>query len=246
MKIFYPIILLCLYPLAGLADLAYINQIPDFTQTDVTYSGSGNGHQFCAPVAVSNSFVLLSGRAQEQNEMIALLASSEYMNTSLKNGTGTTGVLRGVDKIAKELFGGYSKLEYQGWRKHASKYSTGILRPEINKLKNAISNRSAAWLNVGWYRYDKTRNEYRRLGGHWVTLVGADAEHLVIHDPAPRAGRGFSNEFVEYQTINSGMLVGGKEGLPVEAEGYLVLGRGFHLKSGADFAIVDGAVYFRL
>ncbi|MCG7991227.1 MAG: peptidase C39 family protein [Candidatus Thiodiazotropha lotti] len=246
MKILCWVILLYCYPLACLADLAYINQIPDFTQTDVAFSGSGNGQQFCAPVAVSNSIVLLSGNTQAQIDLIALLASSEYMNTSLKNGTGTTGVLRGVNRIAEELFGGYSKLEYQGWRKHPAKYSTGIVRPEITKLKNAISSRSAAWLNVGWYRYEKARDQYRRIGGHWVTLVGADNEHLVIHDPSPRAGRVFSNEFVEYRTIDSGMLVGDKKGLPVEAKGYLMLGKGFHLKRGTDFAIVDGAVFFRL
>lgn len=246
MKIYMRIMFLLLYPVTALADLVYINQIADFTQTDVTFAGSGNGQQFCAPVAVSNSLVWLSGNELEQVELISTLATRDYMNTSLNNGTGTTGVLRGVDKISKELFGGYAVLEYQGWRKHPSQYSTGIKRPDVTRLKSTVSNRSAAWLNVGWYRYDKKRNEYRRLGGHWVTLVGSDTDHLVLHDPAPRAGKSFSNEFVEFRIIEDGRLVGNKVGLPVQAKGFLILEKGFHIKKGADYAILDGVVFLEL
>jgi hypothetical protein len=85
---------------------AYVNEIPDFTQTNVKGSSSGKGQQYCAPVAVSNSIIWLSHNGNEQLNLIHKLASKPYMNTSLKNGTGTTGVLRGVEKISKELFGG--------------------------------------------------------------------------------------------------------------------------------------------
>ncbi len=77
-----------------------------------------------------------------------------------------------------------------------------------------------------------------------MTLVGSNGKQLIFHDPAPRAGGGFSNEFVNYSIINSGMLVGRKSGLPTEAKGYISLGKGMHLKSSADFAIIDGVVYF--
>ncbi|MCG7954201.1 MAG: peptidase C39 family protein [Candidatus Thiodiazotropha endolucinida] len=186
------------------------------------------------------------GGGYQQLEMISLLASSNYMNTSLVNGTGTTGVLRGVNRIASEMFGGYRLLEYQGWRKHPKKYSTGSRLPDLDRLKSAISSRSAAWLNVGWYRYHRQKNEYRRIGGHWVTLAGFDEDRLVIHDPAPRAGSAFANEFVEFEVIEDGLLVGDKAGLPVEARGYLKFGNGFHIKRGADFAILDGVVFFAL
>lgn len=245
MKIFPGFAILFLLATAVQAELAYINQIADFTQTDITFAGSGNGQQFCAPVAVSNSLVTMGGGYQ-QLEMISLLASSNYMNTSLVNGTGTTGVLRGVNRIASEMFGGYRLLEYQGWRKHPKKYSTGSRLPDLDRLKSAISRRSAAWLNVGWYRYHRQKNEYRRIGGHWVTLAGFDEDRLVIHDPAPRAGSSFANEFVEFEVIEDGLLVGDKAGLPVEARGYLKLGNGFHVKRGADFAILDGVVFFAL
>ena len=94
------------------ATTEFANQIPDFTQTDIRGSYYGNGQQFCAPVAVSNSIMWLADRSNGQIELIKKLASSSYMNTSLQNGTGTTGVLNGVDRIAHELFGSYKRLEY--------------------------------------------------------------------------------------------------------------------------------------
>jgi len=246
LKILNLSIFLLLFPLASFGENAYIDVIPDFTQTDVTAVNSGNGQQYCAPVAVSNSIAWLSGKEGQQMELIIQLASKAYMNTSLKNGTGTTGVLRGVNRIAKELFGGYKTLEYQGWRKHPKNYSTGIKLPDIERIQSAVSSQSTAWLNVGWYRYNSAKNEYKRIGGHWVTLVGFEDNQLIIHDPSPRAGKTFANEYAEYSIIQNGMLVGNKKGLPTSATGYISLGEGFHIKSSADFAILDGVVYFAL
>lgn len=239
-------VLLILFPLTSLSEQSLINDIPDFTQTNVKGASSGNGQQYCAPVAVSNSLVWLSNNQHRQLEFINTLASKSYMNTSLKNGTGTTGVLRGVDKLSVELFGGYKELVYEGWRKHPQHFSQGVKIPDIERLKTYITKKSAAWINVGWYRYRKQSNEYQRIGGHWVTLVGVEADHLIIHDPAPRAGRDFENEYVKYSVIENGTMTGNKAGLPVEAEGYISLGDGMHIRRKADFAIVDGVVYFKI
>ena len=224
----------------------YKNDIPDFTQTNIVGKNSGNGQQYCAPVAVSNSIAWLSNKKTQQVKLINKLASKQYMNTSLNNGTGTAGVLRGVDKIANELFKNYSYLKYEGWRVHPKKYSTGVKIPNIIKMKNFPTKKSAAWINVGWYKYNQSKNEYRRIGGHWVTLVGSNSNQLVIHDPSPRAGKAFANEYISYSKLTSGNLVGKKQGLPVSAYGYVSLGRGMHIKSKADFAIIDGVVYFKL
>ena len=237
------VLFITVFPSICLSSSQYINEIADFTQTDVKGKNSGNGQQYCAPVAVSNSLVWL-GDQKDQLSLIRKLASKQYMNTSLKNGTGTTGVLRGVERISKALFGGYEYLEYEGWRKHPTSYSRGVKRPDIERLKSAVSRRSSAWVNVGWYQYSERKNEYKRVGGHWITLVGSNGKQLIFHDPAPRAGGGFSNEFVNYSIINSGMLVGRKSGLPTKAKGYISLERGMHIKSSADFAIIDGVVYF--
>lgn len=228
------------------ATTAFINKIPDITQTQVKGSKTGNGRQYCAPVAVANSLAWMSGRTPQSMAMIRKLGSSQYMNTSLKNGTGTSGVLRGVNKLALEIFGGYKILEYEGWRKHPASYSTGIKLPNLKRLKSAVSEKSAAWLNIGWYRFNKSNREYLRIGGHWVTLVGSNHRQLILHDPAPRAGKSFANEYVTYHQIQAGTLVGNKQGLPRPARGYLQLGEGMHIKSKADVAIIDGVVYFEL
>lgn len=238
--------LVVLFSQASLGSISHINDIPDFTQTDIRGSDSGNGQQYCAPVAVSNSLVWLSRSASRQIAIVKKLASKPYMNTSLENGTGTTGVLRGVDKMAKELFGGYEKLVYEGWRKHPALYSQGVKVPTVGRLKSAISSQSAAWINVGWYTYEQEKDEYKRVGGHWVTLVGSTDNQLVVHDPAPRAGQRFANEFVDYRILKSGMLVGKKSGLPTPASGRIRLVEGMHVKSKADVGIIDGVVYLEL
>ena len=225
----------------------FIDDIPDFTQTEVKGAAYGNGQQFCAPAAVSNSLAwLLHGQA-DQERLVTLLASEGYMNTSLKNGTGTSGVLRGVDRYASEAFGGYRTLSYQGWRKHPGSFSAGTRVPTLLFLRRGVGARSAAWLNVGWYEVNRTKGEYERVGGHWVTLVGYDFDNqlLMLNDPAPRAGHA-STERVSFQTLTGGRLVGKKAGLPTSAKGYLQLGRGMHLHPKADAAIVDGVVLFEL
>jgi hypothetical protein len=181
----------------------------------------------------------------DQADLAKLLASGRYMNTDIWKGTSTSDVLRGVDAIAMDMFGGYSSLEYQGWKKHPAQFSTGTRVPDIHWITEGIGKNSAVWLNVGWYQYDRHTNAYHRVGGHWVTLVGYDFRILIIHDPAPRAGLSFANEYVHISTIGSGTLAGNAPGLPRSARGYLLLGDGMHVKKVADVGIVDGAVRFR-
>lgn len=225
----------------------FIEGIPDFTQTQVEGAAYGNGRQFCAPAAVSNSLAWLLPQRTNQKRLVVQLASEGYMNTSLKNGTGTSGVLRGVSRYAQETFGGYRTLSYQGWRKHLSSFSTGVRVPTLPFIGRGVGKRSAAWLNVGWYKVNRTSGEYERIGGHWVTLVGYDFDKqlLILNDPAPRAGHD-SSERVRFHELTGGRLVGKKTGLPTSAKGYLQLGRGMHLHPKADTAIVDGVVLFEL
>lgn len=226
------------------SNTAFINEIPDFTQSRITGWQFGHGSEFCAPVAVSNSLAWMTNIRAGQADLAKLLASSRYMNTDVWRGTTTGDLLRGVDVFAMELFGGYRRLEYQGWKKHPMQYSTGTGVPDIRWITEGIGSNSTVWLNVGWYKYDRQHDIYHRVGGHWVTLVGYDSRILIIHDPAPRAGKFFANEHVLTSTIESGVLAGGISGLPRPAKGYLRLGEGMHLKKVADIAIVDGAVRF--
>ena len=79
-----------------------------------------------------------------------------------------------------------------------------------------------------------------------MTLTGSNNGQLVLHDPAPRAGKSFANEFVSFSILKNGTLVGKKSGLPFPAKGLISLDRGMHKKKGADFAIIDGVVYLEL
>ncbi len=223
------------------AESVYLNQIPDFTQTEVQGTEFGDGSQFCGPVAVSNSLMWLTKSEGSQVELIKQLASPGYMNTSLKIGTGTEGMLKGVERIAGETFGGHEKLEYQGWRKHQAKFSSGVSIPELQWIKAGVKSNSAVWVNVGWYKQESP-TELRRVGGHWLTLVGHGEDHLIFHDPSPRAGDSFANEIVFFKVLQSGTLTGKKAGLPRPARGYISLGRGMHIKRSADYALVDGVI----
>lgn len=250
----FPLLLLPLFLFLGLASFeataesAYFSDIPDFTQTNVRGESFGNGQQFCAPAAVSNSLVWLHKKSVDQRRLVESLASPDYMNTDLKIGTGTSELLRGVDRYVRGQFGRYRTLSYQGWRKHPAGYSSGVKIPQTGFMYRGVSRKSASWINVGWYKTDKKSKEYRRVGGHWVTLVGFDADKnlVILHDPAPRAGQSKAAEYVSLRQLTGGRLTGNKAGLPTNAKGYYQLGRGMHLNSRADTAIIDGVVLLEL
>lgn len=223
----------------------FIDAIPDFTQSRISGRAYGYGAELCAPVAVSNSLSWITNTRNTQAELVKLLASSDYMNTDIRRGTRTWDLLHGVNAIAVDLFGHYSRLEYQGWKKHPARFSTGVDIPDMDWIIDGIGKDSAIWLNVGWYSYNSDNNSYKRVGGHWVTLVGYESDLLIIHDPAPRAGQSFSNEYVHTSVIEGGALVDSNTGLYRSAAGYLRLDKGMHIKSIADVAVIDGAVKFR-
>jgi hypothetical protein len=232
-------------PLSAASNTVFIDEIPDFTQSDIHGRQHGYGAQYCAPVAVANSFYWLADMNGDEGDLVKLLASDRYMNTDTARGTTTTQFLNGVHAIAIELFGSYETLEYQGWKRHPRAFATGKTAPEWGWIIAGITADSAVWLNVGWYRYNPVNNRYTRIGGHWVTVVGYDGNKLVIHDPAPRAGQSFANEYVHVSQLRGGMLDDPRSGLFRPARGYLVLGTGMHVKSTADIAIIDGAVRFK-
>ncbi len=233
-------------PLMADSNMDFIYEIPDLTQTQIRGRQHNHGSEYCGPVAVANSLSWLADEPQAQARLAERLASRAYMNTDIWKGTTTPNLLKGVHAIALDLFGGYSSLEYQGWKRHPDVFDTGVATPDLNWIKAGVANDAAVWLNVGWYRYERGRNTYHRVGGHWVTLAGYDGNVLIIHDPAPRAGQAFANEFVHTSVIGSGMLADRLSGMFRPARGYLLLGKGMHIKSIADVAIVDGAVRFKL
>jgi hypothetical protein len=194
---------------------------------------------------VANSFYWLADMRGDQGDLVKLLASDRYMNTDTARGTTTKQLLHGVHAIAIDLFGSYESLKYQGWKRHPRVFATGKTVPEPGWIIAGIAADSAVWLNVGWYQYDPANKRYDRVGGHWITVVGYDGNKLVIHDPAPRAGQSFANEYVHVSQLRGGTLADPRSGLFKPARGYLVLGTGMHVKATADVAIIDGAVRFK-
>jgi C-terminal processing protease CtpA/Prc len=243
-----------------------IHSIPDLTQTDERANFPGGGTEYCCLVAVANSLMWLDSNGfpelvrnsgdlfDDEVKLVKLLGSKAYMDTSLEYGTGTTKIMRGVKKYVLDCGYEIERLEYQGWRKHPQEMKSGFPVPRLSWIKQGILGKGAVWLNVGWYKYNRAKNEYTRIAGHWVTLAGygkdensrADPNILILHDPSPRAGKSFGNEYASVNRIRSGTLAGEWIGLPRSAAGYYTLGGGMHIKREADVAVIDGVILLEL
>lgn len=232
-------------------------EMPDFLQTDPRAGLARSGSQFCAPTAVSNSLIWIADHGAPQlrppdedavaaqAELIRILGGPGYMETRSDVGTDAAELMRGVERYVRAK--GYvpQLLAYQGWRPVPPDRRQG-LRPDPAALARVITReRGAAWLNVGWYAYDRARGTYRRNDGHWVTLAGVDGETLLVNDPSPRAGAGPSTERVTLHPV-AGRLEGKKAGLPLDARGYFALVGLRSMPRGSDTVILDGAVLFAL
>jgi hypothetical protein len=243
-----------------------VREIPDMTQTEPLLHLPGGGKQFCAPVAVSNSLMLLARQGytklvpetpdskKAQALVAGLLGSKRYMNTNLKNGTGPSSVLAGVARFIRDCGYDFQYLGYQGWRGHQDRYRTGVETPRLEWIKEGLNGKSAVWLNVGWYKHDPVKDVYKRVGGHWVTLVGYGADHmgrevpdmLIIHNPASEGGGIISHEYARAVHIEKGRLQVAPKGQSLDAAGFLKLEGGMPVRDNADCAILDGAIVLRM
>ena len=223
---------------------SFYNEIPDLLQTLNSAGFAGDGQQFCAPVSVSNSLVWLEDNKDEQYQinLVHKLSSPAYMNTNTKNGTSAYEVADGVHKYATERWGRYKTLQYSGWRKVRSQFRSQQQQPTVAWMTSGVHRKGAVWLNIGWYNQNGL--DYQRAGGHWVTLVGYEQGRLVIHDPAPRAGKEFSNQFLSLEPLAGGKLIHSK--YATSAQGYFAIADGMHISSKGTLAIIDGAVKFEL
>lgn len=223
---------------------SFYNEIPDLLQTLNAAGFAGDGQQFCGPVAVSNSLVWLEGNKDEsyQIDLVHKLSSPTYMNTSTINGTDIFGVTQGVHKYAMERWGKYKTLEYSGWSKSPAQFRSNLKKPTLDWMTSTLHRKGAVWLNIGWYNQEGIN--YRRAGGHWVTLVGYEQGKLVIHDPAPRSGKIFSNQFISLSPLSGGQLIRGTRS--TSARDHFVIADGMTISSKGKLGIIDGAVIFEL
>ena len=168
----------------------------------------------------------LNDRKMAQYKVALALGEKKYMNTNLKTGTGAAAVLEGLSRYVEDRGYKHDYLKYQGWRKHAGRFATGVEIPQLKWTKQGLKGDSAVCMNVGWYKYTASKDEYVRIGGHWITLVGYGADRegkrddavLIVHDPATRAGKGPAHDYVWLKQIKSGRLTGKSSGLPCPAK----------------------------
>jgi hypothetical protein len=241
-------------------DPRLLEGVPDLTQTDPELGLPGGGDSHCGPVAASNALAWLGQGAlpkllpdgasdkERQLRLVRALASKPYMSTSEYNGTGSRGVLKGIDLYLRAHGYRAARLEYQGWRAHQLRYSTGVRTPEVSFIAQGLTDGGVALVNVGWYRPGQKPGVYRRKGGHWLTVVGAgvdaqgrdDPDALVLHDPAPWSGSEPRAHRVRAEPLGEGWLFG--EDGPFPAEGFRVLRGDLEVKRPGEVAIIDGAV----
>jgi hypothetical protein len=239
------------------SDRAKVQSTPRFLQTDRDAGFENAGDQYCAPTAVSNSLMWLANHGYRklkpsaasekaaQIRMIKLLADADLMNTNPEKGTDVSEVIAGVQGYIENAGYEIGQLQYSGWRPAPRDVVAGKF-PDLDAVKEAIADpHGAAWLNVGWYRYDEASGNYARSGGHWVTVVGYDGDDLLIHDPSPRAGTGFSTQRIQFEPIEEGRLTGRQANLPRSAKGYFIVGGEMKVSKNVT-CILDGAVVMQL
>jgi hypothetical protein len=240
-----------------------IDSIPDLMQTDERANFHGGGVDFCAPASVSNSLAFLaskdyphllpkSGPSFESHvAMVKRLASKDYMNTD--GGTSVERTVHGIRKYVTENGYEIRGLEYRGLKLY---YKSGeapesTLAP-LDWLRRGLYEPGGVWLQIGWYDYDMETDQFKKKGGHFVTLVGygvdesgaVDPKVLIVHDPSPRSGIEFANEYVTIQSLSSGLI--GGYGIPQPAKGYYKLSGGLDISEVGDTAILEGAIILSL
>jgi len=255
---------------------------PHFYQGDPRGQFAGDGSNYCCPTAVSDSLVYLSehgfprllpgGNEDREEAQIALinkLASPESMKTNPSTGTDAGEACLGIRRYVEGAGYVCKTLEYRGWRpmpKSAASYAGGTAA-SLEWIKEATANpHGAAWVNIGWYVRGSASGEWKRVGGHWLAVVGygvdgegnEDPGILLVDNPAKRPARSerrrngdsageptdeeLASDVMTTQEIRQGRLVGNYAGLPRSAAGmYVVSGDGVSKSTKLD-AILDGAV----
>jgi hypothetical protein len=223
------------------------------------------GYFHCGPVAASNTLTwfykagykgLMPGIASLEDEQIGMvrtLGSSPFMNTDYtRGGTTSRDMVKGILKYISRSGYDRSAVYYAGWDMGVDGRNSPV--PDMEFLKRGFEKGGAVLLNIGWYRPGPDTDTYRRESGHWVTMAGYGKDKkgiiaediIVVHDPAPWAGKGKTHHYVRFVPLQEGYLTGPYKGLPVDARGFLVAEEGLCKPSEKVVAIVEGAIAIRM
>ena len=216
--------------------ISLIDSIPDYYQRDNTFGGfPGKGALYCGPVSISN-FLFWYGlngyprlldnsgdHKKDQYNLIRKIGSSRYINTG-SHGSSPADISSGLKRFLADHGYDSVKIKFYGFRDVPNEFKTGIAIPDMKTAREALYQNKAVLFNIGWYRYDKNKDEYRRNGGHWVALAGYghdgkkdDPNSMIIHDPDTRLRK---NDYLKTEEIKSGKLTGRLKGIPRDAAGY--------------------------
>jgi hypothetical protein len=142
--------------------------------------------------------------ADAQIAMIDILAVC-CMETDPASGTGVGKACDGIEQYVEGSGYVCKQIEYRGWRQFAKSeacYSTGTL-PTLAWIEKAANDpHGAAWVNIGWYVHGDTSGEWKRVGGHWLAVVGSgvdedghtDPSALLVDNPAVPWGASGPND----------------------------------------------------
>ncbi len=228
-------------------------------QTDPQCAFPGGGAEYCGPVALSNTLIYWSRHgydrlspqghsAAAQMSLVNKLAGEGYLHTSIKDGTHVTEFVTGAVKYIQECGYGVRAVHYAGWRESNAQLTTQSAHPRPAWLKKHLVRPGGVWLNIGWYQ-EQENGDLKRTGGHWITLAGfgadrdgeEDEDSFIIFDPGTASGMKKAAEYVNFEKLESGRLVGPYRGLPCDAAGYFEVTGELHHRAERQ-AILDGVV----
>lgn len=257
-------VLLSVQAALGLPD-SYLDKIyttPDYTQTDSAYGGFPDefgvehGGYFCGPVSISNSLMwladngftnlapLTADRKKDQHDLVEIISSEMYLDAYEGNGCGPTGAADALPRYIADCGYQMKSLKWQGRMSPPDPYNMHINIPDLDWVREGIigTGRVELWA-LGWNLYHPETDEYEVVGGHWVTMVGYDGDQFILHDPAPRNGYSFANEYVTATPLESGTRVGSGEDLTGQ---YVIEGDSWNINGNATHAILNGVYVLEL
>lgn len=242
------------------------NEIPDLSQTDPTLGLPNGGVNHCVPVAATNGVLWLAnvrgfkrlvpiGDGRQAAAHIAqTLESADYMATNPDAGTTHNGFAQGLSRYVKEQ-GYQAQIKYQGRYRVNKKFNSTSTIPDYRWVTDSLRGDSVIWLSIGFYAHDNAHNEYTRISGHMVTMVGygldrngkPERDTFIVHNTwSNRNGKAIQNEYLKVETLRNGWFTASDGARASDARDHMAIVDGMALPSGATIAIIDAAMVLEM
>lgn len=208
-------------------DSKKISETPDLVQSCEAADFQNNGADYCCPVAVSDSLVWLSKKKlfprpyrkpEDQYSLVKELTREKYLNTDKHEGTSVYSLTTGLQTFLNDRGVTNSAIKHSGWRPCKAEYQDQQ-DVTLEWIENHIKGTRVEWLNIGWYRQEG--KVLRRVGGHWLAVVGYHNKTCYALDPSPRNGEKKVVHKLSISPTVTRDLRGDYKGLPATSEGML-------------------------